>query len=195
MRAAVVAAIIALLLSACGQGSDRREFSGEIGNLIADAQAAGLDEDSHHFKALEDGVVTLEEYREGFAGALACVQDHGIVVERQYVNKYDSWRLGWMPDVERSLPQEGENDWSARCSVEHVMYLELGYALNAKDRVDARVLANASGCLADIGGSIDPGAQSVAALVEGTGDRDAVLTCLGASMQQLFPDEPAAYVE
>ena len=68
-------------------------------------------------------------------------------------------------------------------------------ALNAKDRVDARVLANASGCLADIGGSIDPGAQSVAALVEGTSDRDAVLTCLGASMQQLFPDEPAAYVE
>ncbi len=195
MRVAGAVAAVFLLLSACGQERESSVVEGEMGDLIAHARASGLDEGSQQFRSLEDGVVTYDEYRQGFADSVACVEDHGIVVERQYTNKYDSWRLAWLPDVERSVPEGGDEDWSAICGVEHVMYLEIGYGLTAPDRVDAQVLAHASACLAAISGPIDPGVQSIAAIVDSVGDRDAALECLDASMRTLFPEESAGYVE
>lgn len=192
---AVAAVALALLVSACAQEPEPGRFDGDIGNLITDARAAGLDEESTQFKALADGTVTLDEYRRGAADAIACVEAHGIVVARQYINRYDSWRLMWDPDVEQSKPQQGADDRSANCSTEHVMYLEIGHGFSSKDRVDARLLAHASGCLRDISGTLDPSAQSITALIESTQDHDAVLSCLETSMSALFPDESAAYVK
>ncbi len=193
-RLLAVAVAAALSLAGCAGESATPRFSGVFGSLYEDALNTDLGEDSQTLEFLEDGQVTLEEYRQAFANSLACLNAHGVFTQEPYVNKFDGWRLMWEPDVERSNPEGGE-DWSAICSQQHTFHVEIGYSLVADDRVDARLLAHASECLESIGGALSGSERSIADLTESTGDGEQVRSCLFASLEEIYPGETAAYVE
>jgi hypothetical protein len=172
---------------AAGTPSASGANDGVVGLLEA-AKAEGLGDESPTVKRLADGVVTLEEYNQGVADQVSCLQDHGYVVTNQYVNKLDSWRILVQSEPGNAEPP-GSADSSTRCSVEFVKYLEIGYSLTATNRIDARLLADAQPCLTELNPPPIGTEQSVAELGAVTGNREGVVNCLWVSLQRLYPDE------
>ena len=188
IKALAAVVLVGSIASACASSPEPSPFPGEMGGLIERATNAHLSDDSRTLEFLEDGVVTLEEYRQGFADEVACLENDGVVVDSQYVNKLDSWRMLFTAHSSTDDPNAGGG-----CGTNHRMYLELAYGLTSEGRVDARLLANSMECLQAIDGPLNGTERSVTDLVDSTGNLDAVLDCLTLSMNELYPGESTVY--
>lgn len=187
----LAASLAVTMVTGCAAKAPVAGGSDEMAGLMDAAREQGLGADHPTVQRLADGVVTLEEYNQGVADEIGCLDDHGLTVVKQYVNKLDSWRV--MVESQPSEPAaSGDADWSSKCSVEYVMLLELGYSLTSPNRIDAPLLADAQPCLSALNPPSNGTERSMDDLVATTGNRSAVTDCLWDSLVKLYPGEGMA---
>jgi hypothetical protein len=139
--------------------------------------------------ALDDGVVTDNEYREAIDGFVSCMRDAGYPVTDPVVSPIDGLTL--LYDMNPSGPPEVWNEKVEECDSSFVSMIEPTY-VESRDQVMEPSLRSATArCLNDKGVELSGNERNVKDFSDSADDPgNIVMQCVSTSLRQLFPEYP-----
>lgn len=137
-----------VLLATVAIGCSRIEAEPTAENVVAEqaeqARIAGYDE---QYDALQDGVVSLAEYRAAVEGLRSCWLQLNIATSEPYIDPIDGIQFLYEPIVIGELP-EGASELQEVCRARHLNDVEYAYVSTREPRMDTRLMSAIVGCLA-----------------------------------------------
>jgi hypothetical protein len=188
---------VSLLVAGCGGGGSSEVSPGQI---KADAKALEAKGYVEQAAMMKDGVITAEEFQDGFDLLRGCIAERGFdITAGPYISPVDGLSLEFMmgvPGGSETPISDDDNNFITECEQRYFLDLKFDYANSHPPQMDPPLKTATRECLADRGYETSGEEKSVrdfvgeAAIADptGSGRDDAVLHCMREAMADLYGD-------
>ena len=136
--------------------------------------------------ALDDGVVTDEEYSKAVNDFVQCVRDAGYVVEDPVLSPVDG--LSLIYKITPSGVPETYNNAVQKCNLDTMSHIEPRYVEPRDQQMDEQLRPVVANCLRDRGVVLTAREENVVDFDASAGNDDLLVECVLRAVDEVFPE-------